>query len=101
MNILFSGQAWEDYTYWQQHDRRMVKKINALLADIARDKPYEGVGKPEPLKHAFSGYWSRRITDEHRLVYRVSDGVYPGGAGEVSLLGKWPNGGTIDNAANN
>jgi len=75
MNILFSERAWEDYSYWQQHNRKITKKINALLFDISRDKPYEGIGKPEPLKHAFSGFWSRRITDEHRLVYRVQDNV--------------------------
>ncbi len=75
MNIQFSDRAWEDYTHWQQYDRKIVKKINTLLADIGRDKPYEGIGKPEPLKHAFSGFWSRRITDEHRLIYRVSDGI--------------------------
>jgi toxin YoeB len=75
MNIQFSDRGWEDYTHWQQYDRKLVKKINALLADIGRDNPYEGIGKPEPLKHAFSGFWSRRITDEHRLVYRVSDDV--------------------------
>jgi toxin YoeB len=75
MNVQFSDKGWEDYTYWQKHDRKLVQKINALLVDIARDHPYEGIGKPEPLKHAFSGFWSRRITDEHRLVYRVSDGT--------------------------
>lgn len=73
MNVQFSDRAWEDYTYWQQYDRKLVKKINALLSDISRDSPYEGIGKPEPLKHAFSGFWSRRINDEHRLVYRVCD----------------------------
>ena len=75
MNIQSSDRAWEDYTHWQQYDRKIVKKINALLADIGRDKPYEGIGKPEPLKHAFSGFWSRRITDEHHLIYRVSDDI--------------------------
>lgn len=75
MSIQFSDRAWEDYTHWQQHDRKLVKKINALLIDIGRDNPYEGIGKPEPLKHAFSGFWSRRITDEHRLVYRVSGDI--------------------------
>ncbi len=75
MNIQFSDRAWEDYTHWQQHDRKIVKKINALLVDIGHDKPSEGIGKPEPLKHAFSGFWSRRITDEHRLIYRVSDDI--------------------------
>lgn len=75
MSVQFSTRAWEDYLYWQQNDKRIVKKINTLLHDIAQGDPYEGIGKPEPLKHAFSGFWSRRITDEHRLVYRVSDGV--------------------------
>lgn len=75
MNIQFSTRAWEDYLYWQQHDQRVLKKINALLEDIARGEPHEGIGKPEPLRHALSGFWSRRITDEHRLVYRVSDNI--------------------------
>ena len=70
MNIQFSSRAWEDYVYWQQFDKKVLKKINDLLKEISRN-PYEGIGKPEPLKHALSGYWSRRITDEHRLVYRV------------------------------
>ena len=71
MNILFSPQSWEDYVYWQQTDKRFVKKINELLKDISRNS-YSGIGKPEPLKYAMSGYWSRRITDEHRLVYKVA-----------------------------
>ena len=70
MNIQFSTRAWEDYLYWQQFDKKVLKKVNELLKDISRS-PYEGIGKPEPLKHALSGFWSRRITDEHRLVYRV------------------------------
>jgi toxin YoeB len=74
MNIQFSSKAWEDYLYWQQFDKKMLKKINELLKNISRS-PYEGTGKPEPLKHALSGFWSRRITDEHRLVYRVEDNV--------------------------
>ncbi len=73
MKIQFSDRAWEDYLHWQKLDRKLLKKINALLMDISRGDPYEGLGKPEPLKHAFSGFWSRRITDEHRLVYRVID----------------------------
>ncbi|TAG09430.1 MAG: Txe/YoeB family addiction module toxin [Verrucomicrobia bacterium] len=73
MNVLFSGRGWEDYLHWQQFDRKILKKINQLIQDISRDDPYEGIGKPEPLKHAFSGYWSRRITDEHRLIYRIAD----------------------------
>jgi toxin YoeB len=75
MTVQFSTRAWEDYLYWQQNDERLLKKINALITDIARGDHYEGLGKPEPLKHAFSGFWSRRINDEHRLVYRVSEGA--------------------------
>ncbi len=74
MNIQFSSRAWEDYVYWQQFDKKVLKKINDLLKVISRN-PYEGIGKPEPLKYALSGYWSRRITDEHRLVYRVEGDV--------------------------
>ena len=70
MRIVFSEHAWEDYLRWQKTDRKVVRRINALIRDIQRE-PFEGIGKPEPLKHALSGYWSRRITDEHRLVYRV------------------------------
>ncbi len=70
MNIQFSSRAWEDYLYWQQFDKKILKKVNELLKDISRN-PYEDIGKPDPLKHALSGFWSRRITDEHRLVYRV------------------------------
>jgi toxin YoeB len=73
VNILFSGRGWEDYLHWQQFDRKILKKVNLLLQDISRDDPYQGIGKPEPLRHAFSGYWARRITVEHRLVYRISD----------------------------
>jgi len=75
MTIQFSSKAWEDYLHWQQHDRKMLKKINALLEDISRGDPYDGIGKPEPLKHSFSGFWSRRINDEHRLVYRVCNEI--------------------------
>lgn len=70
MRLVWDATAWEDYLWWQQQDRRVLKRINALIADVARHGN-EGIGKPEPLKHEFSGYWSRRITDEHRLVYRV------------------------------
>lgn len=74
MNLVFSEQAWEDYLYWQKTDKKLVQRINALIKEISRT-PHEGTGKPEPLKHALSGYWSRRINDEHRVVYRVADGA--------------------------
>jgi toxin YoeB len=70
MDYTFADEAWEDYLFWQKQDRRMVERINKLIKETARD-PFEGVGKPEPLKHALAGYWSRRITEEHRMVYRV------------------------------
>ncbi|MDU9047706.1 MAG: Txe/YoeB family addiction module toxin [Candidatus Electrothrix sp. Rat3] len=66
-------QAWEDYLYWQKKDKRILKRINALIKDITRE-PFTGIGKPEPLKHNWRGFWSRRINDEHRLVYTVQDG---------------------------
>jgi toxin YoeB len=66
-------QAWEDYLYWQKKDKRILKRINALIKDISRE-PFTGIGKPEPLKHNWRGFWSRRINDEHRLVYTVQDG---------------------------
>jgi len=72
MNIQFSSAGWDDYLYWQQNDKKILKKTNDLLKEIARN-PHEGIGKPEPLKHALSGYWSRRITDEHRLIYKVDE----------------------------
>ncbi len=70
MKLVFSDEAWEDYLYWQQQDKRMVKRINELIAAAKRD-PFAGIGKPEPLKHALAGFWSRRITDEHRMVYKA------------------------------
>lgn len=72
MKLIFSEQAWEDYLYWQKTDRKVLARINALIRDIQRE-PSSGIGKPEPLKHGFAGYWSRRINDEHRIVYRVKD----------------------------
>ena len=72
MKLMFSTVAWEEYLYWQTTDKKILKRINLLIKDIQRT-PNEGIGKPEPLKHGLSGYWSRRITDEHRLVYKVSD----------------------------
>lgn len=70
MKILFSENALDDYVYWQRIDRKALKRINLLIRDIQRT-PFGGVGKPEPLKHALAGYWSRRINDEHRIVYKV------------------------------
>ncbi|MES0491109.1 MAG: Txe/YoeB family addiction module toxin [Leptospirales bacterium] len=70
MNILFTEEAWTDYIFWQKNDRNILKKINELVKAIVRD-PYDGIGKPEPLKHQLHGYWSRRIDLEHRLVYRI------------------------------
>ncbi len=69
MTITFSDDAWEDYLYWQRSDPKILKRINTLIKEIQRN-PYEGIGKPEALKHGFSGYWSRRITDEHRIIYK-------------------------------
>ena len=71
MNLCFSAQAWADYLHWQDTDSRMVKRINELLKDVVRN-PFVGIGKPEPLKHDFKGYWSRRIDHKHRLVYRAT-----------------------------
>jgi toxin YoeB len=70
VRLVFSEHAWDDYLFWQKTDRKMVARINKLIREIERT-PFEGTGKPEPLKHALSGYWSRRIDDEHRLVYKV------------------------------
>ncbi len=70
MRLVFTSQGREDYTHWQQADRAMLKRINRLIDDALRD-PTSGIGKPEPLKYGIAGAWSRRITDEHRLVYRV------------------------------
>jgi toxin YoeB len=72
MNVLFTEAAWSDYLYWQAEDKKTLKKINELLKEIKRS-PYEGIGKPEPLRHQLQGYWSRRIDLEHRLVYRLDD----------------------------
>ncbi len=72
MKLIFSENAWEDYLFWQKTDKKTVKRINTLIKDIQRNK-YEGVGKPEALKHNLSGYWSRRITHEHRIVYKIEN----------------------------
>ena len=70
MNLVFSREAWEEYLVWQREDPQTVKRIHQLIKEIMR-APYRGIGKPEPLKHALQGYWSRRINAEHRIVYRV------------------------------
>lgn len=70
MKLVFAEQAWEDYLHWQETDRKLLKRINALIKEMTRT-PFAGTGKPEALKHALAGYWSRRINDEHRLVYKV------------------------------
>jgi toxin YoeB len=72
VKLTFSTTAWENYFYWQNTDKKILKRINALIKDISRS-PYEGIGKLEPLKHGLAGYWSRRITDEHRIVYKYQD----------------------------
>ena len=72
MNITWTDESWEEHEQWQQEDKKIIKKINSLIKDIKRDS-FNGIGKPEPLKHELSGCWSRRITDEHRLVYEVTD----------------------------
>ena len=72
MKLTFSTSAWEQYLYWQTTDKKILKRINTLIKDIQR-QPYEGIGKPEPLKHGLAGYWSRRINDEHRIVYKQQD----------------------------
>ena len=72
MRITFSKNAWDDYVAWQNEDKRVLRKINELIKDIQRT-PFEGIGKPEPLKYDLAGYWSRRIDLEHRLVYQYRD----------------------------
>lgn len=72
MRLIFSQYAWADYPYWQRTDRKIVQRINALIKECQRT-PFEGTGKPEPLKHGMAGFWSRRITDAHGMVYKVED----------------------------
>jgi toxin YoeB len=69
MKYIFADESWEDYLYWQRTDKKMMIKINEFLKDISRT-PYSGIGKPEPLKYKYKGFWSRRINEEHRLIYR-------------------------------
>lgn len=72
MKYVFVDESWEDYLYWQKIDKKKLKRINLLIKDISR-QPYDGLGKPEPLKHNYKGFWSRRIDGEHRLIYQVKE----------------------------
>lgn len=72
MKLIFSEHAWEDYLYWQKTDKRTLNRINSLIKETQRN-PFEGIGKPEPLKHNLTGYWSRRINEEDRMVYKITD----------------------------
>ena len=72
MNLLFTDESWEDYLYWQKTDKKILNKINSLLKDTSRT-PYSGLGKPEPLKYKYQGFWSRKIDNEHRLIYQVKN----------------------------
>jgi toxin YoeB len=72
MRIVFTESAWNDYQWFQEHDRKLLKRLNQLIRDAVRS-PFQGIGKPEPLKADLSGYWSRRINEEHRLVYRAAE----------------------------
>ena len=74
MKKIWNEEAWEDYLYWQLHDKKMLQKINRLIQEIER-QPFEGIGKPEPLKYDLSGYWSRRIDDVNRLVYTINNDI--------------------------
>ena len=74
MKKIWADEAWEDYLYWQTQDKKTLKRINALITDIERE-PFTGIGKPEPLKGDLSGFWSRRIDDTNRIVYRIRDGA--------------------------
>ena len=74
MKLLWEDRGWDDYLYWQTQDKKMLKRINSLIRDIQRS-PFDGTGKPEPLKGDLSGLWSRRINDADRIVYYVGDGI--------------------------
>lgn len=73
MRIIWSSKGWNDYLYWQSQDKKTLKRINAIIRDVERT-PYEGIGKPEPLKHEYHGWWSRRIDSVNRFVYKINDG---------------------------
>lgn len=72
MNLVFSDHAWDDSLFWQKTDKKILRRVNALIKETQRN-PFAGLGKPEPLKHALSGNWSRRINDEHRFIYKVTE----------------------------
>lgn len=72
MKLVFAEQVWEDYLYWQQTDKKVLRRIHELIKDTIRNH-FDGIGKPEPLRHALAGYWSRRITDEHRMIYKIEN----------------------------
>jgi toxin YoeB len=72
MNLLFTPESWEDYLYWQKNDKKLLRRINELIKDVRRS-PFEGIGKPEPLRYQLQGCWSRRIDQEHRIVYEIDD----------------------------
>lgn len=72
MKVIFSESAWEDYLYWQKTDKKVLSRINKLIKETQRE-PFEGIGKPEPLKHSLAGYWSRRINEGDRMVYKITD----------------------------
>ena len=74
MRLVWEDDAWEDYLYWQTQDRKILKRVNLLIKDIRRS-PFDGIGKPEPLKHHLSGWWSRRIDETNRIVYYEKDGI--------------------------
>lgn len=71
MKLVFSGRSWSDYLFWQENDQKIVSRINELIKDVMRS-PFQGIGKPEPLRNELTGLWSRRINEEHRLVYRLN-----------------------------
>lgn len=74
MKKIWFDEAWEDYLYWQTQDKKTLNRVNALIKDVERE-PFKGIGKPEPLKGEFSGFWSRRIDDANRFIYRITNGV--------------------------
>lgn len=86
MKVTFTSRGWQDYLHWQSTDRTILRRINRLIEDITRGDPFEGIGKPEPLRHNLAGAWSRRITDEHRLIYMVDDDLRADDMGTVTIL---------------